>query len=258
MIRAWVINLESATARRERIGAQLEGLGVPFRIFPAVDGRRLSEDAVQARYDEAVARDSYRPLSRGELGCALSHLGVYRALLESGESFALVLEDDADLGPEVSEVLRDLEKQLDPAEPVVVLLTHVDKYTRWGSSKLGSGARKLVNRYSEWWRAHGYVVTRAGAQRLVAGLDPVWCAADFWSAFERRGIVDVKAVVPYCIGLTELANESSLETHRADLDATDKARRSIGYYLRRHVYQRFLFQIFVRPFLRVVRQPGRP
>ncbi len=66
--------------------------------------------------------------------------------------------------------------------------------------------------------------------------------------------MSVSAVVPYCIGLTELAEASSLETHRADLDATDKAHRSIGYYLRRYVYQRFLFQLIVRPFLRVARQ----
>jgi len=257
MIGAWVINLESAPGRRERIGTQLEALGIPYRIFPAVDGRKLSDEAMRARYDERAAIRYYRPLSRGELGCALSHVGVYRQMLDSGAPFGLVLEDDAAPGAELPSVLEALSKQLDPDQPAVVLLTHVDKYTRWGSRPLGAD-RKLVNRYGEWWRAHGYVVTRGAARRLLAGLDPVWCAADFWSAFERRGMVDVKAVVPYCIGLSELANDSSLETHRAEFDAADKAQRSIGYYLRRYLYQRFLFQIFVRPFLRVARQPGRP
>lgn len=257
MIGAYVINLESAEARRQRIAGQLTRLGVPFQVFPAVNGRALAEDEVTRRYDAQAASTSYRPMSRGEIGCALSHLGVYRKMLEDGASLALVLEDDALLGDDVPAVLEALASQMDPVRPDVVLLSHVDKFTRWGIRPLGP-RRKLVRRYGEWWRAHGYVVTRAAAERLVAGLQPTWCAADYWSAFERRGLVSVRAVVPYCIGLTELAEASSLETHRADLDATDKARRSVGYYLRRYVYQRFLFQVFVRPFLRVARQkrPG--
>ncbi|QBY52443.1 MULTISPECIES: glycosyltransferase family 25 protein [Cupriavidus] len=253
MIGAYVINLASAGSRRQRISAQLERLGVPFQVFAAVDGRALPEHDVARRYDAAAAAVRYRPMSRGEVGCALSHLGVCRQMLEDDAAFALVLEDDALLGDDLPAVLADLEARLDPDRAEVVLLSHVDKYTRWGTRPLGHG-RKLVRRYGEWWRAHGYVVTRAAAERMLAGLQPVWCAADYWSAFEKQGLVTVRAVVPYCIGLTELAQDSALEGHRADLDASDKARRSIGYYLRRYVYQRFLFQVFVRPFLRVARQ----
>jgi len=257
MIGAYVINLDSAQVRRQRISGQLASLGIPFQIFPAVDGRALAEEEVARRYDAAAASMHYRPMSRGEVGCALSHLGVYRKILDDGVGFALVLEDDASLGEDLPIVLAELEAQLDPDRAEVVLLSHVDKYTRWGTRQLG-GSRKLVRRYGEWWLAHGYVVTRAAAQQLSDGLQPLWCAADYWSAFERRGLVAARAVVPYCIGLTELAETSSLETHRASLDASDKAQRSIGYYLRRYLYQRFIFQILVRPFLRVARQkrPG--
>jgi glycosyl transferase family 25 len=253
MIRAYVINLPHATERRDRMGAQLDVHHIPFQIFPAVDGRRLAEDAVRRCYDEARASRAYRPISRGELGCALSHLGVYRKILEDDVDLALVLEDDAALGKDLAPTLRELERRILPDDPTVVLLSHVDKYTRWGSRRLDRGM-KLVGRYGEWWRAHGYVITRAAAQRMVHGLDPVWCAADYWSAFEKRGLVRLRAVVPYCVSLSELAKTSSLESHRADLDAADKARRSLRYYLRRYVYQRFLFQLFVRPFLRVARQ----
>lgn len=257
MIGAYVINLDAARERRERMSAQLAALDVPYQVFPAVDGRALADEEVARKYDAAAAAARYRPMSRGEVGCGLSHLGVYRKMLDDGAPFALVLEDDASLGPDLPAVLAELASRLDPERAEVVLLSHVDKYTRWGTRRLG-GERRLVRRYGEWWRAHGYVVTRAAARRLLAGLQPMWCAADYWSAFEKQGLVSVRAVVPYCIGLTELAEASSLETHRADLDATDKARRSIGYYLRRYVYQRFLFQVFVRPFLRVARQkrPG--
>lgn len=253
MIFAYAINLERAAERRERIVAQLDRLGIPHRIFPAVDGRRLADDEVRSHYDEAQARIHYRPLSREELGCALSHLGVYRQMLSDGLPFALVLEDDAALGDALVPALAALERTLSPDEPEAVLLSHVDKFTRWGLQPLDA-ERRLVRRYGHWWRAHGYVITRAAAARLLTALDPVWCAADCWSKFEQRGLIGVRAVVPYCVGLNELASTSSLEDQRSPLDAADKARRSPGYYIRRYLWDRFLFQLVVRPFLRVSKQ----
>lgn len=253
MMPAYVINLERATERRQRIGAQLDQLGLSHVFCQAVEGAKLDAQAVSALYDESAAARNYRPLSRGELGCALSHLAVYRRMLDEGADWALVLEDDAALGSDVLRVLQELERVLDPTSPTVVLLSHVDKYTRWGRQSLG-GQAHLVRRYGHWWLAHGYVVTRGAAERMLAALQPVWSAADFWAGFERRGIIRVQAVVPCCIGLTELAQTSYLEGGRIDLDVAEKTRRSIGYYLKRYLYQRFLHQILVRPFLRVARQ----
>lgn len=253
MLKAYVINLEREIERRTQISAQLLAQGIPFSVFPAVDGRLLDEESVIRAYDDAAARKSYREMSRGELGCALSHLDVYRQIAAERIDHALVLEDDARLGPEVAGVLKLLAAAIPARLPVVVLLSHVDKYTRWSSQPLGTTAR-LVRRYGEWWRAHGYFVTRAAAAAMLENLYPVRCAADCWSHFEKRGVVEVKALVPYCIGLSELAERSSLEPHRVDKDAADKARRSIGYYLHRYGYQRFLHQLLVRPLLRVARQ----
>ncbi|WP_230625976.1 hypothetical protein [Cupriavidus necator] len=60
MIGAYVINLASAQPPAAHFG-QLERLGVPFQVFPAVDGRALTEDEVAQRYDAAAAAFSYGP-----------------------------------------------------------------------------------------------------------------------------------------------------------------------------------------------------
>src|SRR5690606_8844959 len=93
--KAYVINLERAQERRARIAAALDGLGLDWEIFSAVDGRRLDDRAFAEAYDAAGANAAYREMSRGEVACALSHLGVYRKMLDDGASHALVLEDDA-------------------------------------------------------------------------------------------------------------------------------------------------------------------
>lgn len=251
--KAYVINLERAADRRHSIGTALDRLGLEWQIFDAVDARRLDDQALARAYDAEGARARYREMSRGEVACALSHLGVCQRMLDDGADHALILEDDALPGPDLPRVLDALAAEIPPDEPIVVLLSHVDKYTAWGARPLGNHTR-LVRRYHEWWRAHGYLVTRAAARRMLERLQPIRSAADHWSRFEREGIVELRAVVPYCIGLSDLSEDSSLEAHRSEKDAADKARRSLGAALHHYLYRRFLHQVVVRPFLRVRRQ----
>ncbi|GAA4335162.1 glycosyltransferase family 25 protein [Pigmentiphaga soli] len=253
----YVISLADAAARRGDIVRQLEAAGLPFTIFDAVDGRALGADELARCYDGDAARRQYRDMSRGEIGCALSHLGVYRRLLEEGRPWALVLEDDAQLGERLPAVLRALEDALDAGRPDVTLLTHVDKYTRHGARRLDQ-THRLVRRYGDWWLAHGYVVTRAAAQRMLEALRPVRTAADSWARFERQGIVALRAVVPYCIGLSPRAADSTLQEHRAEFMREARERRGWRYYLYMYGYRRFVHQIVVRPFLRVARQKKAP
>lgn len=252
----YVINLERAKERRERISAQLERLGLPYTIFPAVDGRTITHETLARAYAENDARSTYREMTHGEIACALSHIGVYQRILEEGHRHALVLEDDALLGESVPQVLSALSALMQADSPDVVLLNHVDKYTNWGRKSLavaGNSDVRLVKRYGQWWRAHGYFLTRAAARSLHDALLPVRSAADYWARFEGEGIIRLRAVVPCCIGLTELAENSTLESQRA-VKVEGESRRNFAQVLYRYGYQRFLHQLLVRPFLRVSRQ----
>jgi glycosyl transferase, family 25 len=254
---AFVINLAGQTARREQMARQLDALGIAHEFVDAVDGRQLDDAEVARRYDPTLAAERYRAMTRSEIGCALSHLRVYQTMIERDLPWALVFEDDAAPGPDTPRVLAAVASQTAPDERAVVLLTHVDKYTRRGTRPLPDG-RFTARPYGYWWRAHGYFVTQAAARSLLAGLQPISAAADHWIEFERRGLVTMRAVVPYCIGLSELAEQSSIETLRAEEVQRDPKPRTLAYRLRKALYERFLFQIFVRPFLRVAKQPRQP
>ncbi|CAN5125509.1 glycosyltransferase family 25 protein [soil metagenome] len=251
---AFIINLVEQSERREQMQRRLDALGLPHEFVDAVDGRKLEGAELSSRYDEKGAADHYRAMSRSEVGCALSHLLVYRIMIERNLPWALVLEDDAAPGDDVPAVLAALAARVDPDESSVVLLNHVDKYTRRGMTWLLDGYR-LARPYGYWWRAHGYFITRGAARSLLAGLEPVTAAADHWIEFERRKLVTMRAVIPYCIGLSPLAEQSSIEVLRAEQVRRDPRPRTLRYRLHRIFYQRFLHQILVRPFLRVARQP---
>lgn len=166
------INLDHDVGRREALERQLDALGLPHTRFPGVYGKALPPEELARQYDHARALAQSRELTVGEVGCALSHLGVYRAMLEQDLPHALILEDDAKLGADVPAVLDALAQQVSPDEPVVTLLTHIDRYYKRSARPL-TAHHDVVKLANYQWLAHGYFVTRAAARRMVEQLYPV-------------------------------------------------------------------------------------
>lgn len=122
---AFLINLDKNPERLAAADAQLRGLGVDYERFPAVYGKALSREERRRkvrRFRSWCAMG--RRLMDGEIGCALSHCGVYQEIVRRGLPCAAVLEDDCKLSPVLPEALREVEEWVDPTRPQVVLLTH--------------------------------------------------------------------------------------------------------------------------------------
>jgi glycosyl transferase family 25 len=92
----FVINLDGAHQRLEKIERQLNGLGLTFERVPAVRGASMTEAEKRSLNPP---RFWHGPHSDSELGCYASHLKVLRLIVERGLSCAIVLEDDAAFSP---------------------------------------------------------------------------------------------------------------------------------------------------------------
>lgn len=102
-----VINLDSSTDRLASVTRQLHDAGFTFERLPAVDGRLLPEAEV-ARLCPDNSGHFYSPLTRGEVGCSLSHLRALRTMLERRIDRFVVFEDDFELQPGFARCLREL------------------------------------------------------------------------------------------------------------------------------------------------------
>ncbi len=247
----FVISLPQDAARRQPLLAQLRQLGIAHRVFDGIHGASLSPADTAAMYDpEKALRAFNRELGKGEIGCALSHLGIYREMVAGGIAHALILEDDATiLDPQFRCALTQLEQAFPADLPVVVLLNYTRRYVANRAIVLDGkwGVHPLYRARG----AHGYFLTRAAADLLARGLYPTYAAADRWEHMQRRFGVDVKVMVPYCIGLTTDSRDSRIEA--VDRRSIRSDRSGFGYHLRRHLEQlRYFF--CVRPFLRVRHQ----
>jgi len=195
-MRTFVISLKRAAQRRAHMSGQLDRMRMPFEFFDAVDGAALSEEQVRAVYDEERARQTFwGPLNRGEIGCALSHIGVWRVIAEQRVPCALVLEDDALLDPATPEILAALPRLMNPDDVVVLVKTN-DNTFFFRQADLPAG-RRLVYVNQPLYTATGYVLGSGAAARLIARALPLRAPIDFWyHDIGFKGITPIRAVYP--------------------------------------------------------------
>ncbi len=73
---------------------RLAELGLSYTVFRGVDGKAEEKRLLESVDVDAFERNMGRRILIGGIGCYHSHLGVWREFIASGESLALVLEDD--------------------------------------------------------------------------------------------------------------------------------------------------------------------
>ena len=108
-IKFYVINLDRSPKRLRCISSHLRSLGIEFTGIAAVDGRQISNETARSypvRY--------FRPLTKGELGCALSHYRCWERIIEDGVDYGVILEDDAMLDKSFLEFIKLLKQNKEP------------------------------------------------------------------------------------------------------------------------------------------------
>ncbi|WP_439273530.1 glycosyltransferase family 25 protein [Pseudochrobactrum sp. HB0163] len=159
----FVINLERRPERLAHIGRQLRGLGLGFTRVDAVDGIRL---AAEEREKYKVDPNWPRP-SDAEFACFMSHRKCWQQLLQSGEKYAVVMEDDVVISPSAEKFLAGF----DWVPPSIELLRFETgnikaNYKRWGAFPvLGRSVYELASFH---FGTGAYLISRKLAGRLLA------------------------------------------------------------------------------------------
>uniref|UniRef100_A0A673WGU3 procollagen galactosyltransferase n=1 Tax=Salmo trutta TaxID=8032 RepID=A0A673WGU3_SALTR len=94
----FMINLKKRTDRRDRMLRTLYEQEIACKVIQAVDGKAMNISEINTLGIHMLPgySDPYhgRPLTKGELGCFLSHYNIWKEIAERGLKSSLVIEDD--------------------------------------------------------------------------------------------------------------------------------------------------------------------
>lgn len=187
MVKTYVINLDKNPIRMAYMAEQLEKVGMAYERFPAVYGKSLSLKELSKSFSPfrwwcAMGR----PSTPGEIGCALSHCGVYRKIVDEGVPYALVLEDDVRLSVSLREVVQKGAAFLDSERPQVMIL----------SKHKAEAKTEGIYPIDDAMCADGYLLTLAAAKALLKANYPVVTVSDAWGRWGRRRQIELYRIYP--------------------------------------------------------------
>lgn len=186
----WLINLPKDQGRREAMTRQLDGLGLAYTIFDAVDGRVEQERLLAAADPDAYERNMGSTLLPGKLGVYASHLAVWEALVASDRKIALILEDDVVFHEDFPEAIEAALR----AEAHWDLIRFNCVRAKLPTTQGTLGPYRLNAYVGPFTGNAAYLIKRDVAKRLLPGLRPQTRALDhelnrfFVHGYRLRGL----------------------------------------------------------------------
>ncbi len=224
MLPAQVVSLADCTERR-RVFAQ-EHAWLDFAFVDAVDGR-AGRIPFLARIRPLFGTDGFSP---GALGCLLSHRRIWKSLLASNRPAVLILEDD----------VRISRKAFAWWQPVITDRADYDVLFLGAHNGLSVpclfDVRLFSVRYGflavpfdrTLYCTYGYVVSRAGAQKLLARTH-MGCSVDYWHRYNTDGAMRYLGLYPNIACPSALARESSTQASKPAVGSRARLRCAVTW-----------------------------
>ncbi|HIF9138804.1 TPA: glycosyltransferase family 25 protein [Photobacterium damselae] len=217
MISIYTINLKKNTERRERILQQAASVGVRIDFIDAVVGVDLDEKYIDSLSEKSSCFIG-RTLSKGEIGCYLSHVKAIKKFLLSNDDFAIITEDDIIFNDSFTSFHKKMsELRAHNIFFDVILLGYRNGYgSFWGRSKISE--YELLRFSDNGYGAHAYLISRNGALKIIAeASEPIW-PFDYVTGGKALELLKVYGLVNKIVDLDEFtSNLSSLESERNTL-----------------------------------------
>lgn len=184
----FIVNMECDHDKRAHIEAECKRQNLTAQFIDAVNGALLTDQQLA----EQVYRHELNHLTRGEIGCALSHQKIYREIIEKRLSHALILEDDALFAGNINDFMSDFSHHIAKNKKAVYLLHKTQ--TIFNNKKL------IINDKYTFFEAynakctHGYIITNKAAKTLLKINTPLIREADHWLSFYQLSWLKVYAL----------------------------------------------------------------
>lgn len=178
-----IISAQESKQRRKEVSNEIKKLGLVPIFFDAIMGRDYTQDELNTL---ALPNNDMLP---GEIGCALSHVGVLKEFLSSDESVALVMEDDIDIQDsfDSNDFVR-LTKWFDSLDIPAISLLYTSAHAY---KKIVSLETIDVYKAFTGALAHAYLINREAAKRIIQLQTPIRFEFDIFKYYYLLANVEI-------------------------------------------------------------------
>jgi hypothetical protein len=145
----WVVNLKRRPEKWKRTRQRLEHIGIEAKRWDATDAEDPGFGAIYKSFETNI--------SPGEVACSMSHRRLWKHLLDTGVSHALIFEDDILVAPGVT--LEDIQNTVNTCRGFNIL------YLGYCGVTVPKSIEGPVTGGASC--THAYVVSRAGLEALM-------------------------------------------------------------------------------------------
>ncbi|MDM5263707.1 glycosyltransferase family 25 protein [Sulfurovum sp. XTW-4] len=219
----FIINLKKDKQKKENMQKYCEKNKLTPIFTEAIYGDELSEDTISQVYSKDLALKYFgRELTKGEIGTALSHLEIYRQIIDQNIQEALILEDDVDFKINHQDLI-DIVTKL-PNDWECIMLGHHTKRSRdidtlasfWNKIQINDKL-KCVRFAEQPFGGYGYIINKDGVLKRLNDFKIIDRPIDHWD--DKK--LNLYGAYPSIIKINEYFSDySSLDLERSKMDET--------------------------------------
>lgn len=233
-----------------------------YEIINAVDGNDISDETLDKVHSAGTYFKKHygRDMERGEAGAALTHLGLYKKIVQEKLDCAIIMEDDAEFDERLRHVVKkkeNLKKVFRNYELILLGYCRNDliykknaEFSYWNRVN-EDDIIKIGTPLYWYWSAIGYLLTFDGAKKLLSqGVYPKM-QADFLTANSplykvKLGIIKTPLIWP---GL--MSEVSTIRNVHEKLRVSNEEQKSMSIQLLKEKLRLFKMKISFKlyPFL---------
>ena len=156
----YVVNLKNDLDRRKNIINEIEKQNIKnYEIIDAINGNELSEQELNnlSYKDKNLINPWNIKMSPSQVGCALSHIKIYKKFIKTDHNYALILEDDAVFIKSFNEDLKKLILKNITHKKQILLLSELKEFLSKPIDK--NNSYEIVNVTNAFF-THSYIINR--------------------------------------------------------------------------------------------------
>jgi len=195
----FIINLKKDKERRTQIIDQLTRQKINnYEIIDAVNGNEFDENEIKKNtFTNKMGINPWNTkMSPSQIGCALSHIKIYKKFIKTNYDYALILEDDAIFIESFNDKLINFIINNFKYKKQIILLSEIKQFYSKPISKIEK--YELVNVTNAFF-THAYFINNEAAKSIISFNYPVKTIADNFVLFKLYCGIKITGINPFII-----------------------------------------------------------